>query len=125
MRYTRKSGTLDAEDTTLAAQLHYAHKTHHSKIITHRHELSTRRPIRASCRRKRTHKCTQTPTPEKPARKWGRKSGRQEGVRRSGVMREIHGLVQMCEKNLNSGAFPQSHTFSSSPQSVVRQELLL
>jgi hypothetical protein len=30
-QYTWKSGTLDAEDTTLAAQLHPAHKTHHSR----------------------------------------------------------------------------------------------
>jgi hypothetical protein len=30
-QYTWKSGTLDAEDTTLAAQLHPAHKTHHPR----------------------------------------------------------------------------------------------
>jgi hypothetical protein len=56
----------------------------------------------------------------------GVKSHRQgRGVRGSGVMREIHGLVLGVRKNLNSGAFPQSRSFSSSPQSVVRRELLL
>jgi hypothetical protein len=65
--YTWKSGTLDAEDTTLAAQLHPAHKTHHTKIITHQHETV----ILASCRRKRTHARTRTPTHDKPAGKRG------------------------------------------------------
>jgi hypothetical protein len=54
-QYTWKSGTLDAEDTTMAAQLYPAPKTHHSKIITHRYGMSMQRLILASCRRKGTH----------------------------------------------------------------------